>query len=216
MKIYKQFLSRKIKPLKNATAKPPVKNSIEQILLVLAGGLVGVLGNQYFFEKNRRFETLIELQRDFNKQQLPLYNRIINFTYIQTTKGYYQVTYLLKPQNKYDPFGIIYGKNYNISTDTTFYHLPTFITDSIEQIELQKDLKEISENKDKIHPDVWESFIDLNIFLKDHPIPLRKDPEILIKSDWADSAIHIEWKTLNKKLYDAAKGKTNQYLYKLD
>ena len=201
--------------LPNQGRKENSGKAFAQLLLVLAGGLVGVLGNQFFFERNRRFEVTMELQRDFIKQQLPIYNRILNFTYSQYTAGYYKVTYRFKPKSKYDPLGVIYGREYKlVSTDTTKWYLPNFINDTTEERDLREDLRIIKENKDKIDPDVWEKFSDLTLFLKNHPIPACKIPDSLVKSEWVDSTIHLEWAYLNTELHSIASGKIERFIKK--
>lgn len=184
-----------------------IAKAFGQLILVLAGGMIGVVGNQIFFERNKKFEISMELQKDFVQQQLPLYNRILNLTYLQINDKFTKIISKKTMDRRYDPFGLIYAIDTTYQRDTFSFLIPTFVSDTSMVMELRKDLAIIGDNKDKIDPTVWEHVARLLLFFNSHPIPSIKTPEALSRCTWADTLNFKTWQQLNTRLYFAAKDK---------
>lgn len=190
-------------------SRPEIKSKLgqhfTQFILVLAGGLVGILGNQFFFERNKKLETNLEIRKEFFRDQLPLYNRIINFTYYYQTGGIIVVKTSNTYRTSYDPFGLIYARDTTIKKDTSIYKYPSFVEDTMRRNELYEDIDIIKKNKDKIDGNVWRDFTYLAQFLENHPLPDTISKANIFKSGWTEKVVYNEWEILNSKLYLSAK-----------
>lgn len=190
--------------------KSELSRAFGQLLLVLAGGLVGVLGNQFFFERNKKTEADLELKKQFLLEQLPIYYRIVNFTsfFIKSERSLTVKKTIY--DRHFDQFGLIYARDTTIKFDTSYFEYPAFVTDTSDRRELYDDINIIKSNKDKIDTKVYRVFIDLVIFLESHPFPDPAEELALYRSDWVKKDIYSKWMDLTHALYLSANEKLNK------
>ncbi len=204
MRFKKQAFSRHKSSIQESSNSKIVK-AFGQLLLVLAGGLVGVLGNQFFYERNRKVDISMQIRKEYFESKIPIYNRIVNVT------SYYEESSLAKIfsqktiTTKTDPFGLIYGRDTSEIKNTIYFRYPTFLFDSARSNELLNDLKTINDNKDKIDSKVWYDVAELISFFRNNPIPYANKIQVLESSKWYDTLVYQRWQMLNLKLYMSAK-----------
>jgi len=219
MRIGRFFIVRKRKlPIGNRTNlnqnKPSNSNVLSQLLFVLIGGFVGAYANQFYFAENRKFEASIQLKKEFISEQLPAYNRLINFAY--DSRG---TTILNKELKKiittsYDPFGLIYMRDTTAMVDTVKYIFPSFVVQETNRNEFLNDIDDIKKEKYKLDQDVWQEFTQVLMFLNNNPLPSVTNFNEQIKSNWDDTITHKDWNKITVNLYKVVIEKRNK-LYEL-
>jgi hypothetical protein len=164
---------------------------LKDVFLVLAGGLCGVFGNQYFYAQNRQTDADIELKKELIKAQYPYLNNIIHFTFKyavtekSTTRFTYDVRYVQEKNGKLTPIDSVLVKK------DSAIKLPLFVNDTIEKKRFLNDINEIVSNKNYIDQRVWDRFEDVLMFLKNHPIPETETE--LSHSSWIQPEVQREW-----------------------
>lgn len=181
-------------------------STLTQVLLVLVGGLIGIMGNQWFFADNKKLESRLALQQQLAKEKLPFYTRIVNFTKT------YRVTHMSNITTNYDIVEtrfldrVMKSDTVKVTSDTVRFTIPSFIIDTNARKEFVNDVNDIVENKDKIDYEVWEKFQDVLVFLDNHPLPVMKGKAT---TNWAKTSVMNEWRTLLNELYTVAVDKLN-------
>ncbi|MFI5218746.1 MAG: hypothetical protein ACHQNT_04590 [Bacteroidia bacterium] len=186
-------------------SKPIVVSSFsKELLLIVFGVLIGILGNQVFFKENKDYEMKTELQKDLLKEQYQFLNRILLFTHryeistaIYYTQPVYIRTFMEKGTNKVVktdtiPMGI---------QDTLFITLPSFLIKDDRRKQFIDDIEYIKTNKDKIDHEIYAKFEELLDITIHNPIPKSSDKTELKNSSWNKKEVQDEWLKKLSELY---------------
>jgi hypothetical protein len=194
------------KPISQKPSELPMKNFLmvfKDILLVLVGGLVGVISNQFFYHQNRIFDADLELRKEIVKMQYPYLNRILNFSNKYKT---IQITYF--PSEEQPEMMYREGPQLLIETavirDTVTIELPMFVIDSNTQRDFMVDIEEIKKNKNYVDHSVWENFEKLIMIIERNPVPQNTQKEEVINSKWNDKQVQKQWVQLIDSLHKSS------------
>jgi len=184
--------------------KKSVSSFSKELLLIIFGVLIGILGNQVFFRGNTDYAMKVELQKELLKEQYQYLNRILLFTNrYEITFGRYLTHYsqiqhsVVKGTNE-----VIKIDTINLDqTDTLSLKLPSFIIIKEKRAELIKDIEYIKHNKDKIDHKVYSKFEELLYIIEKNPLPKISNISELKKSNWNNYEIQEKWQKITTELY---------------
>jgi hypothetical protein len=156
--------------------------------------LVVTLINQYVFYGNQKTEKFLEYEFEILKQQRPVLNRIMGFTYK------YELTHLVFTRQIYyysnDTSQLVInpktGKPFENETSAEI-DMPSFACDSLNRIRFVNDINYIYEKIDLVDHEVYIAFDKLLLFIDKHPLPEKYDEETFLKSDWRNKDIQNQW-----------------------
>lgn len=167
---------------------------MKDIFIPVITALVFTILNQFVFYDNQKTEKFLEYEFEMLKQQRPVLNRIMAFTYryemthfTYTTKTYFcsdDSTQLILNTKTGKPF----EKIANIQIE-----LPSFACDSISRTRFLIDINHIYEKIDFVDHEVYVAFDEILLFIEQHPLPEKYDEENFMKSEWRSEEIQNQW-----------------------
>lgn len=206
------FLEKAIARTNNQKKKTTIE--LKDILIPLFSAFFAVLVNQFFFENNRRIEAKIEYEKEILKNQTPVLNRILSFTYKYEVAVVY---YYLTPAKKkiyYDNTGKIIKsvieKNEE-KNDTIKIIIPSFVVEENRREKLISDLNWLKSQRDFMDHEIYIAFENVCDFLDKNSLPDCNDNKQVINSVWNNRDIQEEWNKLIVELRIKCSNKIGEF-----
>lgn len=171
--------------------------------------------NQFFFESNRRIEAKIEYEAELFREQTPIRNRILAFTYKYELTVTQYITTPIELTKYVDPETgntvKTERKKRKDLADTLSIEVPSIVVKSEKRVQLMEDLKWLRENRDFLDHDLFIQFDKVFEFLIKYPLPEKMDEESLRASSWSNKNVQKEWGSILKELRDLCYNKINEF-----
>ena len=166
------------------------------IYALIAGGFIGFIFNQLFFEINVRTEEQLRLKRELVIEQYQELQRMRQFVDLGLRKRIFifkQTTVFLNSSDS------------TFIKDTTFtigdIRIASVASDSLLIIEWKMLAKKITEERDRIDFSAYRQFQKIVGFIRKHPWPTDISQPSYLKlkaSEWSNKGINKKWSSLNK------------------
>ena len=189
---------------------------LKDVLIPLLTAIIVVQLNQFYFQENKILETQLEIKRDQIKEQVPILNRIINFTYKLniTVQQVYKVP--VESHIEIDSkTGAKIDKQdrllYDL-TDTLEITAPSFILIESDRTDFYTELEYLKNNKHLLNHEIIIKLDELLHFLKKYPFPDIKNTKEVHSSEWCKTEIMIKWQNLIFNLSKSAEEKIQELL----
>lgn len=188
--------------------------SLKDILIPLLTASLALLGNQIFFEQNKKTEAIIETDKETFKDQFPVLNKILAFTYKSEIST---VEYSIMPIQKtiyMDSKGNVVKEESKemVSSDSVVnISMPSFAFDSIKRNRFFKDLESIRKESEYLDHHIYIKLDNVYTYLESHQLPNLSNNKELINSEWSKVETMEQWETLILELRTVCLEKMNNY-----
>lgn len=203
--------------------------NLKDFIIPLFTAVTVLFFNQLVFEANRKTEALIQYQKEILREQRPMLNRILAFTYkyeyaivstgykdsfsldikqlLLNNKGLSMdnnedILNFMKEFN-YDSFYKIRNKNFELKNDT----LLSFFIDEKKRMKLKEDLDYLYLNRDLINHSIYIAIEDIIDF-----VGFDDDGQINVDLKLSSTETIKKWESLLFRLRENCQEELNQFL----